>query len=281
MDVPHLAALSDLEYLLQQGCLFSNASQGQAQAQQLMHQPRFHDWLSSSRPDLLLVHGNFDACARITPLSYLCAHLSLGLSNTKGLTVLSFFCGQHESRVDSLRGPRGLLRSLITQLLYVGGSFNHDFINTRHYAESIKAHVVQDLCTTFKFLISQLPLNQRVFCFIENILWLESEEWMQDLRDVLEMLYRLAHDSSLRPILKILITSGTARCGLERGIHPQDQVHLIPGGLHGNIEISEQTVTGDLQSRIDSRVSGSTQSWQMVGDFSDESEEEGDYFLLD
>ncbi|KAL3491190.1 hypothetical protein BJX62DRAFT_237428 [Aspergillus germanicus] len=195
LDVHHLFPLSDLEYVLREGNSSENASQVQAQAQQ-----------------------NFDVCSRITPLSYLCAHLSLGLSNTPGYIVLHFFCSQHESRVDPLRGPQGLLRSLITQLLHTAGPLNHNFIGTRDYAERIESHVVQDLSVTFKALITQLPLNQRVFCFIENTLWLESSEWMQALIDVLEILYRMTQDEHLHPILKILITSGSARCGVERAI---------------------------------------------------------------
>ncbi|KAL4898916.1 hypothetical protein BDW74DRAFT_184275 [Aspergillus multicolor] len=278
LNVHHLTALDDIEYLLRQGGSFSNASHAQAQAQQVLYLPRFHDWLSSPAPDLLLVHGNFESCSRITPLSYLCAHLSLTLSKTPGLLVLHFFCGQHDSLIDPLSGPQGLLRSLITQLLYAGGPFNYDFIATRDYAEAIKAHSVRDLCSTFRALITQIPLDQRVFCFIENIIWFECEEWTQELIDVMEMLYRMAHDASLRCSLKILISSGTAKCGLERAIPSQDQILLMQGSGHGSTELSEQTVLGDLRSI---HSNGHLEQMQMAYDQSEESEEEGEYLLLD
>ncbi|KAL4748040.1 hypothetical protein BDW72DRAFT_205975 [Aspergillus terricola var. indicus] len=276
LNVHHLSYLSDLDYVLREGNSFT--SRAQAQAQQLMHQPRFHQWLVSSRPDLLLVQGNFDACSRITPLSYLCAHLALSFSNTPGFIVLHFFCGQHESRVDPLRGPQGLLRSLITQLLYAAGPFNQSFIDTRDYAERIESHVIQDLCVTFKALVSQLPLNQRVLCFIENIPWLESHEWMRDLIDVLEILYRMTHDEYLQSILKVLITSGTSRCGIERAIPVQNQALLMPDQVNDNgAEISDRAILSDLNS-IRER-----EALQRTGEVeypSEESEDE-EFLLLD
>ncbi|KAL4960141.1 uncharacterized protein BDV14DRAFT_204973 [Aspergillus stella-maris] len=253
LGVHHLSPLGDLDYVLQKGNWFT--SQAQAQAQQLMSQRRFHHWLISARPDLLLVQADFDLCSRITPLSYLCAHLGLSLANTPGPITLHFFCGQHESRVDSLRGPQGLLRSLITQILHAVGPFDHSFIGTRDYAERIESHITQDLCITFKALIEQLPLNQRVFCFIENILWHESEEWMQDLIDVIEILYRMTHDEHLQPILKVLITSGILRCGIERAIPVQDQVHMVQDQVNNVYgEISERAIMDDLNAIESARL---------------------------
>ncbi|KAJ0424717.1 hypothetical protein BJY00DRAFT_247146 [Aspergillus carlsbadensis] len=278
IDVHHLSPLNDLDYVLREGNSSDNASQAQTQAQQLIHQPRFHQWLTSARSDLLLVLRDFDICSRMIPLSYLCAHLSLSLSNTPGYIILHFFCGQHESRADPLRGPQGLLRSLITQLLHTAGPFNHNFIETRDYAERIESHIVRDLCVTFKALITQLPLNQRVFCFIENILWLESPEWMQELIDVLEILYRMTHDEHLHPILKVLITSGSARCGVERAIPAQNQVLLTSDDVdHGYGQMSERTVLSDLHSL---RERGAEQKSLIVEYPSEESEEE-EYLLLD
>ncbi|KAL2830420.1 hypothetical protein BJY01DRAFT_254640 [Aspergillus pseudoustus] len=276
LDVPHLAPLGDLDYLLREGGAFSNAPQTQIQAQQLLHLPRFRTWLSSVKPDMLLVHGNFNTCSRITPLSYLCAHLSLSLSNTREYIVLHFFCGQHDSRRDPLRGPQGLLRSFITQLFYTAGPFNHDFISTRDFSMGIESHDVKDLCVTFRELVGQLPLNQRVFCFIENIMWFEDRDLMQDLEDLLHILDRLTHDEYLKSIFKVLITSGTARCQIENGIPPQDQVHLIPGSDRVYHPISERTVMGDLRAPSPSHKLPAIHAAQNL---SDESEEE-EYFVL-
>jgi hypothetical protein len=213
-----LSPLSDLDYVLQEGNSSDDASQAQTLAQQLIHQPRFHKWLTPARSDLLLVQIDLDMCSRTTPLSYLYAHLSLSLSNTPADIILHFFCGQHESRVNPLQGPQGLLCSLITQLLHTAGPFNHSFISTRDYTERIESHVVQDLYVTLKALITQLPLNQHVFCFTENILGLESPGWLAELIDVLKILYRMTHDEHLHLILKVLITTGLAHCCTERAI---------------------------------------------------------------
>jgi hypothetical protein len=101
---------------------------------------------------------------------------------------------------------------------------------------------------------------------------------MAELIDVLEILYRMTHDERLHPILKALITSGSARCAVERAIPAQNQLLLIPDRVEsGYGQISERTMLSDLHSI---RERGAVQRGQLVEYPSEESEEE-EYFLLD
>ncbi|KAJ0419737.1 hypothetical protein BJY00DRAFT_313659 [Aspergillus carlsbadensis] len=59
-----------------------------------------------------------------------------------------------------------------------------------------------------------------------------------------------SHDDYLKPIFKVLITSGTARCQIENSIPPQNQVHLMPGSDRVYHPISERTVMGDLRASV-------------------------------
>jgi hypothetical protein len=108
-----------------------------------------------------LPHGTFSTYLRITPLLFLCGHLSLGLSQTSKYIILHLFCGQRESRTGLLRGPRGLIHSLIMQLFSAACAFNHDFIHTRASLLGINYHT---LCKIFArrswYEISRLITSQ-------------------------------------------------------------------------------------------------------------------------
>lgn len=247
LNVYHMGPVNDLKDILRSEASFDATAQ--MQAQQLLSSARFHEWLSSSNPDLLMVNANYDGHSRTSPLSCLSGHLAIILSQRWNSTVVYFFCGQHDSRISPVVGPRGLLRSLITQLLYTGHPFNYNFIDTRPFANGIKQHEIQDLCWTLSQLIRQLPRGQGVLCLIENIGCFEREEWYSELREVVGMLYRTVADPYIWPNLKVLITNATARTRIERELPREMLLSLSRDNPEGHRDITERTMFSDLQPR--------------------------------
>lgn len=179
------------------------------QAQSLTKTPEFQRWLASHRPDLLLVDGNayIPGPGRISAMSIFCAVLVLGLMKSKKHIVLHFFCGQHTTTKDNMSGPKGLMRSIITQLLYCGKQFDIDFIDSRTYRESLEAHSLPHLCDTFCKLIEQIQLDTSVFCVVDGVSLYEGDHWLDELFCVFETLNALVENEHLQPVFKLLLTS--------------------------------------------------------------------------
>lgn len=268
LNVYHMGPVNDLKDMLRSEASFNDTAQ--MQAQQLLSSARFHEWLSSSNPDLLLVNGNYDDHSRTSPLSCLSAHLAIILSQRWDFTVTHFFCGQNDSRMSPVSGPLGLLRSLTTQLLHSGHPLNYGFIDTRPFANGIRQHNIQDLCWTLGQLIRQLPRGQGVLCLIENIGCFEREEWRSDLRDVVEMLYRTATDPYLWPNLKVLITNATARTRIERELPPEMLLSLSRDKPYARRVVTERGMLSDLQPRRRNDYQERMQTMEVQNDDSDE-----------
>ncbi|KAJ5959953.1 uncharacterized protein N7479_007103 [Penicillium vulpinum] len=210
---------NDIQLILKELDQFTSSAQ--AQAQQLFASPAFTSWMASTQPTSLLVHGNFaeSGPGRINPLSILCAMLALQLrrnsnAEKKPTIILHYFCGLHGSRhnrVDSLVGPSGLIRSFLAQLLQTGRRFNLDFINTKDFVYQLEAHNIQKLCSTFLELIEQLPRKATIICIIDGLSEFTSQQFKDELVDVVHILNRLVTHRTLHPNFKLLCTTPLAR----------------------------------------------------------------------
>ncbi|KAK5798239.1 hypothetical protein VI817_004530 [Penicillium citrinum] len=201
--------IEDVDQVLKHRDQFDIATH--TQAQQLLSSEQFMGWMKSPLAETLLVKGNFQMAGsgRISVLSTLCATLSLHLSRNTPHIVMTAFCGLHEAHSHDSHeaGPNWLIRSLIAQLLLSGVTFNMDFINTRSFAEQIKSHYLQDLCSIFRQLIEQLPNTATVICIIDSIARFEYERWQEDLVDVLQILDMIVQNEYLKPTFKLLLTT--------------------------------------------------------------------------
>ena len=211
--------INDIQIILKE--LDQFGSSAQAQAQQLFASPAFASWMASIQPTSLLVHGNFPESGpgRITPLSILCAMLTLQLhrnsnAENKQTIILHHFCGLHGSRhnpVDSLVGPNGLIRSILAQLLQTGRRFNLDFINTTDFVHQLEEHNIQKLCSTFFELVEQLSRKTTVICILDGLSEFTSTQFQNELLDVVHILNRLVTHRTLRSRFKLLCTTPLAR----------------------------------------------------------------------
>jgi hypothetical protein len=207
LNVSPRSIIDDVDIVLQKiGRIDASA---QAQAQQLLSSQEFLRWIGPSRTETLYVQGNLRVAnsARISALSAVCATLSLNLSKNTDSVVLLFICGLHEASNEPIGGPKGLIRSLIAQLLLAGLDLKLDFISTRSYFELIKAHDLRSLAQTFRCLIESLPCNLTVVCILDGLTRFESSPWLAELEEVVYTLNEIIRNRVLRPVVKLLVTT--------------------------------------------------------------------------
>ncbi|RAK96588.1 uncharacterized protein BO80DRAFT_429007 [Aspergillus ibericus CBS 121593] len=213
MGVSPRGALDDINVVLKQHSACT--PEVQAQSQQLLSSDEFSRWMQSTHAETLFVQGNASTIGpgRVSPLSALCATLSLNFSRNSNAIVLHFFCGVHDAPYDPVAGPKGLIRSLIAQLLLTRSMFNLDFINTRSFKELIESHSLFELCHTFRQLVEQLPTTATVVCIIDGVAQFESAAWLADLLEVIHTMNQTIHNPALHPIVKLLITTPFVQSG--------------------------------------------------------------------
>ncbi|KAJ5755685.1 hypothetical protein N7533_005228 [Penicillium manginii] len=236
-------SIEDVERILKHRDQFDIAAQ--TQAQQLLSSEQFMGWMKSPLPETLFVKGHFQMVGpgRISVLSALFATLSLNLIKNTDYVVLHAFCGLHEAQSHQSVGPNWLIRSLIAQLLLSGINLNLDCINTRAFAEGIKSHHLQDLCSIFRLLIEQLPNTVTVICIIDGVNRFESEIWKADMIEILFILNQIVLNESLRPAFKLLLAtpfSNTRFVENPNTIWSHYTVNLRPTAVTSGRRISER-----------------------------------------
>ncbi|RYP66421.1 hypothetical protein DL771_007830 [Monosporascus sp. 5C6A] len=185
-------------------------------AEQVVATPHFRAWIVSPGSAKLLVHGDFDGTAAanrpVSPFSVLCATLvkALRLSSSGGTTIsLVFFCGCHLA-YDEYRGGRGMIRSLVAQLLrqFPVGTIEPD---SGVAMEEVERGNVAQLCRLFVYLVRQLPARTTAFCLIDGINEYESEEYLHGMDAVVMALLGLVDETgdgqSGRAKFKLLLMS--------------------------------------------------------------------------
>ncbi|KAL2071791.1 hypothetical protein VTL71DRAFT_13026 [Oculimacula yallundae] len=203
LDVPPEQCARDLNFVIRQSSQFCSTSKSYGAA--ITSNPRFQAWVNADDADLIFVEGQFDSrCGRTSPVSSFCASLPQEIEDTKVGVVLSFFCGQHVASNDRLRGPRGLIRSLLWQLLNVWpqSSVRANISGPFDDEASIS---MEDLCFLFQMLLKQVPYLA-VFCIIDDMPQFERQCWDKDYFIFLRLLGNLlGEEPGIR--FKVLITS--------------------------------------------------------------------------
>lgn len=206
---------------------------------------RFKFWLQSQLPDILAVNGNMeDGMARYSSTTLLCGLLIQSLREQKATHVLHFFCGAHNSRHDSSAGPRGLIHSLIAQLLSIQ-QFDVGFLRFGQWQEGIKANNVGAYCRLFSRLVEQLP-SSVVFCIIDGVSLLETEDWIEDLQLVLQTLLNTAADEQLNTQIKLLTTSTSRSRCLDHMLSESNKLR-VPADAGNRHLLSSRTAQNELK----------------------------------
>lgn len=240
MSVEHLlTALSinsydtthDLTIALRAGQQFGD--EDKLRANNVIENDRFKRLCYSNFSGSLLIEGGVVhnlSSSRISLLSTVCASVVAGMTQARPDAILLFFmCGLHSAPHDDLRGPSGIMRTILSRVLIElagRGLANLDFIETRPYRQDLEAHEITALCHAFKNLVRQFPLDTVIYCILDGVGWCEQQQWAQDLQIVMDTLHELVQDQRLRPIFKILVTS-PMRCRYISGTFPmEDRVSM-------------------------------------------------------
>jgi hypothetical protein len=211
----------------------------------------FKRWFNSQR-SALLVNGSFDSGAwnKISPLSVFCATFATSLVGMERGIVLHFFCGQHLTPDDDLRGPRGLIRSLIAQLLLYPSTFypNANFIVRQNVYQACSNHDIAALCYAFELLVMQYPLDTSIFCIIDNVSAFETTDngWDAKLRCVLDTIKLLTKPSYLGPAVKVLITS-PSKCIMATRTLPADCSIWLCAGNQATHPMTRQAIEWQME----------------------------------
>ena len=217
-------AEQDLELVHRQGGALDFASY--SQAQWLFQHDKFQIWLISANPQILLINGNMEehAIDRVSPTSHICALLLRTLANTQAVSI-HFFCGQHTSWADPYTGVKGLLRSLIVQLISLF-DFDLIFINKRTYRDQLRRHDTGQLCDLFETLLRQVPIDTTIFCVVDGISLFETDHLREETDLLVYRLRTLIEDEELNAVFKLIMTSAHMSRQVCHQLHPSDSLTI-------------------------------------------------------
>lgn len=212
LQVDPLGMTTDLRTVLRAGQQLD--VRGHRHTSEFLQNDRFKRWCSSVRPDILIVDiGMVDGVTtpKISPLSSACASIATTIIKAQpNAILLLFFCGLHAAPNDALRGPQGVMRTLIARLLVeLDGRdlASLNFIDTSEYWQALQLLETRALCHAFTQLVRQWPLDSVVYCIIDGVGWCEHKEWPEDLQLVMNTLQDLVCDRRLPTIFKVLLSS--------------------------------------------------------------------------
>ncbi|KAL7918094.1 hypothetical protein ACQKWADRAFT_305095 [Trichoderma austrokoningii] len=206
--------IGDADRILRKESMMSDEALGYAT---LLRQKRqFKEWLSSDWPSLVLVDGcsRGESVGRTSPMSYFTASFASSLIRAQTGIVLQFFCGHHIDPQKENSGPKGLLRSIISQLLLYpkpyGLSLN--FIDQSLY-DAVAASNTEALCFVFERLFWQIQPDTLIYVLIDSVSDFESDlyEYGERMERVLilfqTLIRQVLQGFAAGPKLKLFMTS--------------------------------------------------------------------------
>ncbi|KAJ2981093.1 hypothetical protein NUW58_g6778 [Xylaria curta] len=195
--------IDDIEHIKQTRELIPN--EDRARAERLLSAREFRSRIVAPSSRELLIHGDFAGTRPVSGLSWLCCSLLQALQQTGRLHGMTFFCGRHLDATDQHAGGRGMIRSLLLQLLGQQQSYN---LPTQGIEwKLIQTGDIQSLCLLFEAILRQFPPDSVVFCIVDGIKYYERDQYLQEMSEVLRFLLDLTQDGRLQCVFKILVTS--------------------------------------------------------------------------
>ncbi|KAK4096692.1 hypothetical protein N658DRAFT_527585 [Parathielavia hyrcaniae] len=236
--------------------------EAQGQAQSLLQDESFLDWMARSHPCLVMVDADMeeatlDALSAISVLSGTLATSLMRAYTQDAAVVVHFFCGLHAAPGDPFHGPVGLVRSLLLQLLTkLDGrdpdmkGWNLDFIDDRDFLKSLEEHSLPHLCEALHHLLYEFPPGTYVYCIVDSVSCFDVGPLLRNLGDVMELFRRVVDDRKLAPIFKVLLTNPGESSWEIRNmpLFREDPSRLITLCRHDVLpdEISEEVVDDHL-----------------------------------
>ena len=253
LAVPLGSGVVDLEKALKYGESCDVVSQGQARW--LLRTEQFLHWFTATRSGILLIDGNTNSTdsGRISAMSYLCTTLVASIIQTQeevDAVSLYFFCGLHIASNDELRGPNGMMRAILTDLLMELQQrkiLSLDFVDNHDFREALECNDLRAICDAFLELVKQLPLDTPVYCIIDGLSLYEKMELLDDSYLVIDKLNELVSDQHLRPIFKVLLTSPHRSRFIRSKVSKEEHIFL-QSGIADNGIISERFLKANISN---------------------------------
>ncbi|KFZ00081.1 hypothetical protein V498_00311 [Pseudogymnoascus sp. VKM F-4517 (FW-2822)] len=177
-----------------------------SKARWLLETANFKEWFSRTHSGLLLVdgHDREHSIGRTSPLSVVCASLTATVAQSPDFIVLHFYCGQHSRPQDQVLGPKGLMASLIGQLILYT-EIELDFVEHSLYT-AVSHKDLSALCELFELLVVRVEPSKTIFCIIDSISDFEAN-WGAEILVFVKNLRRLIDLQREGPTFKLLMTS--------------------------------------------------------------------------
>ena len=241
IDLAMLA--SDLVTSIRHAYTLPPASRARADA--LMTNPRFQSWLTSRHPSALLVDGNDSASvtSRTTSLSSFCATLAQALDKSSSAIHLEFFCGLHTRSNDPLRGPQGLIRTLIAQLLDRVRDVDWDLgriAKNRTTLDRLERFELDHLCSAFSDLVRQLPYGTFLFVLVDGISFYERHDLLPYTQFALRKILELTEEEDVTAVVKVIMTAPSVGRVLQKQVHEENRLVLPSEVVGGGTVVSER-----------------------------------------
>lgn len=122
-----------------------------------------------------------------------------------GFISLTFFCGRHLDRNEAIAGGRGLIKSLISQML-VQYSFDTTILDGRMIQDALNGDLGA-LCALFRSLAHQLPSGITLVCLIDGIKYYERADFENEMGEALVHILNLLQAPNMASTVKVLVTS--------------------------------------------------------------------------
>lgn len=236
LQIHHLSPSTDRDLVLRKGHTMS--SQHLGRARYLLQVPKFQHFLSNPTSGLLVVDGHCkdENDGKISPISVFCASLAAIMAQNPACMVLHFFAGLHcfDDPRDPARGPRGLMRSLICQvLLYPGQSQPQLDWLTEELVDNVAEGETGALCVLFQQLLQCVEGVLDIFCILDSISEFERrhDNWHEDLDVVFDHLSSLHCNLPLGVNFKLLITSAGRSWQLAPKTFESERISLRAGNF--------------------------------------------------
>jgi hypothetical protein len=204
------------------------------QAEQVIHNQLFRNWIVSPTSAKIMVHWNFKlpkTFADISPLSVFCSTITRGLRTKQNILSVLWFCGRHISigEAGEQVGAHSMLRSLIDQLLR-----QHTF-DTRSLSSTFNMAKVQqndydELMDLLEWLVRALPNTVTLFYVVDGVVLFERKEYWEQSAPLFLKVIQLANDLNVSAVVKVLFTS-TPGADIIRGAFEQENLILEVGSL--------------------------------------------------
>jgi hypothetical protein len=221
----------------------------------------FKLWLASNTPEVVLIE-EIAASPRLglySATSVFSSMLATSIpaivrSDQRPRFVTSFFCSIHSASDNVARGPKGMMRSIISQLIHSISSDELDRLNLAfiegdpRLKDLLHRHDLNALCHIYATLICQLSRDVTIICILDEIGDFETDDldWMNETCHVVQQLQRLTHHARNQgAIFKLYMSSSNRTSEIYKYL--PEEARISPGsGIFGNAYITSATLMDDL-----------------------------------